>query len=137
MKNEKDEAMKIARLLATCPPNRLELVVDFLEKSGFDVDQSVVKVDKKAIADRKAERRKREREYTGHSTWYDSDDKTVHALRYAYENGVGFADVARKSGTCRTNLYKYLSGVIEPSPVTGEIIRSAIAQLCDLPSDLA
>lgn len=137
MKNEKDEAMKIAKLLATCPSKRLPLVISFLEQSGFKFDKSIVDAGEKATAEQKAERRKKEREYTGHSTWYDSDDKTVHALRYAYESGVGFTDISRKSGTCRTQLYKYLAGVDAPAPVTGGLIRGAIAKLCDLPSDLA
>ena len=137
MKNEKDEAMKIAKLLATCPSSRLPIVVDFLKQSGFEVDSSIVEADKKSALTSKTERRKKSRKRTGHSTWYDSDDKTVHALRYAYESGVGFTDISRKSGTCRTQLYKYLAGVDIPAPVTGELIRNAIAQLFDLPSDLA
>jgi ribosomal protein L21 len=137
MKNEKDEAMKIAKLLATCPSSRLPLVIDFLKQSGFDVDSSIVEADKKSALTSKTERRKKSRQRTGHSDWYSSDDKTVRALRYAYEKGVSFTDVSRKGGTCRTQLYKYLAGVDIPAPATGELIRIAIAQLCDLPSDLA
>lgn len=55
MKNEKDESMKIAKLLATCPSSRLPLVISFLEQSGFKFDRSIVDAGKKATAEQKAE----------------------------------------------------------------------------------
>jgi len=103
-----------AEIIAKCPQKRLRIVIELLQKAGYEIDYDE-EVKKKG--DRRGEREtlKEKREGVKTEKWLDTDNETALLLRAAYKEGLNFTRLAEKSGFNRTTLYRYMWGYATPS----------------------
>lgn len=113
METSTKELLKAAQIVATCKPERLELVLQLLKENGFNVSDDLIQ---KAILRNhlveKAEAlyRKNKREGRFHKKWLQTNNPVILSLRNAYLSDYRIADIAKVAGLPRTALYEIMSG---------------------------
>ena len=128
MDEERKMRYKFARLLASCPKDRLKLVLKFLEDSGITTDEFSEFI-KEMESESKVETYKKKSGNDKRDLWVDSDDPITLLLREAYERSVSMTVVSSLSGVHRTTLYKYMRGMTRPGKRAGEAIKDAIEKI--------
>lgn len=128
------------KLIAKCNVNRLPLVLELLEQSGYCFTEEAIKTayydaDVELRDGNKVEKVTRQqalamkRACEEHREWMDTKDMTALDLRYAYEKGVSMTELARRSGLNREQLYRYMWGVINPPQYASDRIEKALEEL--------
>lgn len=123
----KDDYMRAAKILASCSPERLPIVLDMLKKAGLEIDE--VESKKLIVFNKRGEMLKEKRQYTDRSKWLDSDDPFVLYLREAYEDGISFKDVVNITGLNKSTVYRILWGEKMGTDFTRNLIYNAIEQI--------
>lgn len=119
---------KIARLLASCPKDRMKLVLKVLEGGGINVDGFTNLIDEMNREEKAKvyERRTREEK---RDLWLDSDDPATLLMRKAYDRGVSMTVISGMTGVHRTTLYKYLRGTVKPKELARKSVTDAIEKI--------
>lgn len=126
---KKDELFyKAAKLVATCPKDRLELVLEVLQKGevttdGFDEIIEKIKKDKRqSVYERRKGDEKRD-------LWKTSDNPVTILLRKAYNRNISMTSISRLSGVHRVTLYKYMRGLTTPGERVSSAITNAVNEI--------
>ena len=125
MKNKNEDAIKIAKIIATCPSNRLKYVVGILEAGGYEVDDGLLKEAGRAglaqmMAARYSMRKKKSCE------WEETNDDDVLFLRSAYFDGINLSALSKLTGIARETIYRYMRMDHIPTPYYADALRNAI-----------
>lgn len=126
---EKNDYLKAARILATCPKRRLPMVVKLLRESGVEVDESILDAEEDSREALKMERRGGRRESLYAPEFWKSDDEFVFTLRNAFERGIGISKLSRETGISRTSLYRYLHEESRPAESDMKCILDGIDKI--------
>lgn len=102
--------VKAAHIVATCPKSRLPMVLEILRQGGIEIQpETKDEADEFTEETRrnwlKEKRESEEREEIGFP-----DDETWVLLKRAYDEGISFIDLSRKTGIHKTALYHFLHG---------------------------
>ena len=102
--------VKAAHIVANCPKARLPMVLEILRQGGIEIQAEM-----EATATQTAEysrrdwlkekRESEEREEIGFP-----DDETWVLLKRAYDEGISFIDLSRRTGIHKSALYHFLHG---------------------------
>lgn len=119
--------LKAAKVIATCSPSRLPIVLETLNRGGFEFSEEDIKNAKVNFSSHKAlkDRRKDKMQVV----WQDSDDPCVLQMRDAYEKGLSLTVLSRATEISRPLLYYYLRGERRIPENRKEIISDALTEL--------
>ena len=121
------EMVKAARILATCPKERIPLIVKILKEAGVDVGEAEVAAIETGRNIEARLRTNRANEYR--KNWIDTDDEFVLFMRKAFEDGIDFGMIRKITGLNKSTIYRCMWGERKGTPSTREAIRSAIETL--------
>ena len=131
-RQERKELLKAAEIVATCKPERLELMLEIFKQCGFNLSDELIQ---------KAVRRNRDiehaeslyiklkRENRYQDKWSETDNPVIISLRNAYLSGFRIADIAKAACLTRTSLYDIMSGYRNISPSTVNSLILAFSKL--------
>lgn len=122
-----EDALRAAKILATCPRERIPMVVQVLEQSGITVDEALYRASA-GIASTKEDRLRRERERNDRKNWKETDDELVLYLRQAFDDGIDFKKLREITGLNKTTIYRFLWGR-RGEDSTRELIRDGLDEL--------
>lgn len=121
MENEQVQSCYIqaAKIISSCPKNRLKLVLSVLTQGGIDCSDLTIS---DAVETRMEEfetyedfaRHQREKRYNGR--WMKTTNPVVLSLRNAYLDGHKISDIAKAAHITRTALYEFMHGRRTISP---------------------
>lgn len=118
---------RAAKLLVSCPRERLPVVVDLIQKSGINMDE-VEKERMLAESDRQ-ERLLEIRKSADKSKWLPTDNSFVLFLREAFDEGISFKEVCNMTGLNKSTVYRCLWGERKGTAHTQALIREAIEKI--------
>ena len=122
--------LKAAKIIAACPKNRLQFVLETLNKGGLEfLDDDVEKIRKSTVPYDKTEHLKRNRKDQDHEKWLETDNPYILKLREAYDMGISLTRLGRACGLHKTTLYHYLYAERIPSRETCEMIIKAAFEM--------
>lgn len=128
MENNAEMYLKAAKLIASCPRDRLELVLQVLEKGGIEFERLDEILERMSAEEKKAIYGKRKND-DKRDNWLKSDNAITLLLREAYDKNVSMTVISNLSGVHRVTLYKYLRGVLAPGAKTSTAIKEAIEKI--------
>lgn len=127
---EQELYIKAAKVIASCPTNRLSYVLETLKMGGLEyLDDDVEKIRKTTKAYDKTETLKRNRKDQDHEKWLETDNPYILKLREAYDMGISLTKLGRICGLHKTTLYHYLYAERIPSRETCEMIVKAAFEM--------
>ena len=124
--------VKAAHIVATCQKARLPMVLEILRQGGIEIqaetEEAATQATKQSRQDwLKEKRESEEREEIGFP-----DDETWVLLKRAYDEGISFIDLSRRTGIHKTALYHFLHG---EKKIQGrrELLESTIREMLGIP----
>lgn len=104
-----DDYLKAAKIVSTCPRERLPYVLEIISKSGIEISEV-----ENLIEESKADGMKRaylkKSGFVSKKEWLFSPNPTVRRLQKAYNDGISFTVLGKISEVQRTTLYRYIYG---------------------------
>lgn len=128
MKSKNEDAIRVAKILATCPANRLKYVVDILEAGGYEIDEGVLKYAWSENQTRSQTARVSMRKKKS-CKWKETHDDDVLFLRSAYIDGINLSALSKMTGIARETIYRYMRMDRIPTPDYASALRDAIDSL--------
>ena len=123
-----DDYLKAAKIISTCPKNRLPFVLEVISKSGIDVPE-IEKMLKKSLAAEKKSLYSKKDGFKSEKELEPSDDDTIRRLQKAYYEGISFTVLARVADMERTVLYRYIYGERKMKEAHAEKINNALDKI--------
>ena len=124
-----DECYKAAKLVASCPRDRLSAVLAILAQSGFDIE-NIEQILAESQKMRDEPHIYYRRKYNGmRDNWLDTDNEIALMLRKAYDCNVSFTTLSDLCGINRTQLYQYTRGIKTASDITARMIRDSLEKI--------
>ena len=117
--------VKAAKIIATCPRERLPMVRELLLKVGIEITEEEVKLALLTDRDR-TPTLARSRTEIDTSSWLPSEDPLVLSLRDAFQRGISLTKVGREVGVHRTTMYRYLKGLAPIKAANRRRLKDAI-----------
>lgn len=128
MENNAEVYLKAAKLIASCPRDRLELVLQVLEKGGIEFERLDEILERMSVGEKKVIYGRRPND-NKRDNWLESDNAVTLLLREAYDKNVSMTVISNLSGVHRVTLYKYLRGLTQPNYKTSAAITEAIEKI--------
>ena len=119
--------IKAAKILARCPKDRFEMVIDVLSQSG--IDMTAVKEFAGQMTACRRDSLKEQRAMATKEKWKDTDNEIALLLRNKYEAGLSLSEIGRRTGLDKATVYRYLWGERNPSRYSAEAIKKAVAEM--------
>lgn len=128
MNKDAELYVSAAKIIAMCPANRLDLVLDVLKMGGLESEKI-----NEALANAKTRRKKTVYDAREHDDkrdlWIETDDEVANLLRDAYDKNVSMSAISKMTGIHKVSLYRYLRGENRPSKVKGDMITAAVNKI--------
>ena len=124
--------VKAAHIVATCSKARLPMVLEILRQGGIEIqaetEANALQTTEQSRKDwLKEKRESEEREEIGFP-----DDETWVLLKRAYDEGISFIDLSRRTGIHKTALYRFLHGE-KNIQSRRELLMTTIREMLGLP----
>lgn len=126
------EYVEAARIIATCPKSRLPMVLEILRQSGIEIQPEPEAVVYRTPEDVRKGWLKEKRETEGRVGKGYPDSGTWILLKRAYDEGVSFIELSRRTGIHKTALYHFLHGEKNIQSRT-ELLESTIREMLGIP----
>lgn len=127
-----EEAVK---MIAGCEANRLPIVLEVLEQSGYRFSGEAVRLANYIGTGHEGRygwdrtpfvvEKRREKEHKG---WLETENEAALALRKAYLDGLRFSRIAELSGVSRKQPYVYMYGRVTPGTTLTNRLLNAIEE---------
>lgn len=102
--------VKAAHIVATCPKARLPMVLEILRQGGIEIQAEMEETAAHATEQSRRDWLKEKRESEEREEIGFPDDEAWVLLKRAYDEGISFVDLSRKTGIHKTALYHFLHG---------------------------
>lgn len=122
-----NDYLKAAKVIATCPTDRLPAVIDVLSQSGIDMSKAYELIP--ITKDRKTESLKFSRERISRENWVDTGNATSLLLREAFEEGLSLTAIAKEIGANKSTVYRCMYGTYNPSEYMSRKIKEAVEKM--------
>ena len=128
--DEKQVYLKAAKIIASCPKERLPYVLKTLEQGGiaFDSDE-IAKMCASISGSDRTSSLIASRADINMTEWIPTTNYCILQMREAYKKGLSLTKLGRKVGLNRTTLFKYLRAYITPKPSTSRKIIEALSEM--------
>lgn len=104
-----EDYLKAAKIVSTCPRDRLPYVLDIISKSGIEISD-VEKIIEESKTDGMKRAYLKKSGFASKKEFLFSPDPTVRRLQKAYNDGISFTVLGKISEIQRTTLYRYIYG---------------------------
>ena len=102
--------VKAAHIVATCPKARLPMVLEILRQGGIEIQAEMEETISQAAGQSRKDWLKEKRESEEREEIGFPDDETWVLLKRAYDEGISFIDLSRRTGIHKSALYHFLHG---------------------------
>ena len=102
--------VKAAHIVATCPKARLPMVLEILRQGGIEIQAEMEETATQTTEQSRRDWLKEKRESEEREEIGFPDDETWVLLKRAYDEGISFIDLSRRTGIHKTSLYHFLHG---------------------------
>ena len=128
--DEKQLYINAAKIISSCPKERLPYVLKTLEDGGISFDSEEIKEMCRAVSWRdRTVSLTASRSVADTSNWSETTNPCILKLREAYKVGISLTKLSRMVGLNRSTLYKYLYASIIPNRGISVRIMEAINEL--------
>ena len=128
--DDKQIYLKAAKIIASCPKERLPYILKTLEQGGIVFDSTEIESLCASISgsDRTSSLIESRAEIDMNE-WTATTNPCILKMREAYKKGLSLTKLGRKVHLNRTTLFKYLRAYNTPKPTMGRKIIEAIDEM--------
>lgn len=124
--------VKAAHIVANCPKARLPMVLEILRQGGIEIQTVLEEIIPQAAEQSRRDWLKEKRESEEREEIGFPDDETWVLLKRAYDEGISFVDLSRRTGIHKTALYHFLHGE-KNIQSRRELLMSTIREMLGIP----